>query len=215
MLCPKLILLASSGLLAGALAASAGGAQEAIAGLPVNTNLPPALALALRPGELVGHEQVVRAYLHSGTNEFMFVMPEGMRIESAGGGRTVLVDPNMRYYLSIRLVAPPPGKVDLEGALREQVARDYAGASFPEELTVTVAERRGSGLGLRQELGGGLSPREVKILWVPFPAGTVEFILNTEAPTLPAARAAFDMILLTFRSNEHGKIEYEPRSDKT
>jgi hypothetical protein len=209
----SIFLAALMGLLAPVRVAAAGGADPAVGSMVSNSA--PALAVALQPGELVGHEQVVRAHLQSGTNEFMFVVPQGMRVERDEAGRTILIGPQMTYYVSVRLVALPSRDRELQGALRDQVVRDYPGAGSPEEISITVADRLGTGFELRQELGGGMAPREVRTLWVPFKAGAVEFALNSDAHSLPAARAAFDFILLTFRSNEHGKIEYLPRSDKT
>lgn len=43
----------------------------------------------------------------------------------------------------------------------------------------------------------------------------MEFTLNASNTSAAAAQAALDMVLLTFRSNERGKIEIVRRSDKT
>ena len=90
----------------------------------------------------------------------------------------------------------------------------YAQASGLEEFTTTVADREGTGFQLRQELPK-VSDRSIRVLWVPFKAGIMEFALNTDHKSASAAQGAFDMILLTFRSNERGKLEIVRRSDKT
>jgi hypothetical protein len=178
------------------------------------TNQAPGLAVTLQPGELVGHEQVIRQLIRSGTNEFMFVVPEGLRSQTPSEGIIVLTSKDMGYYLSIRIVGPAPAKPGLKEALRERIASEYPQVSSLEEFTTTVADREGPGFQLRQELpkvGGRL----IRILWVPFKAGVLEFALNVDTKKASAGQAALDMILLTFRSNERGKIEVVNRSERT
>ena len=43
----------------------------------------------------------------------------------------------------------------------------------------------------------------------------MEFVLNADTKNAVAGRAALDMILLTFRSNERGGLEIVERSDKS
>jgi hypothetical protein len=180
----------------------------------LGTNQAPELAVTLEPGELVGHEQVMRERLRSGTNEFMFVVPDGLRTETAPDGKIVLITGDMSYYVSLRVVAPPPISPGLKDALRELIVSQYAPVNCLQEFTITVADREGTGFQLRQELpkvGGRL----IRILWVPFKAGILEFALNTDNNNASAGQRAFDLILLTFRSNERGKLEIVRRSEKT
>jgi hypothetical protein len=200
--------------LAGALFWTAAIEAQTGNGFSSGTNQAPALAFTPLPGELVGHEQVVRELIKSGTNEFMFVVPEGLRIEAPREGRLLLISPDLKWYVSIRIVEPPPANLALKQVLREQIAARYPGASSLEEFAATVAEQGGSGFQLWQKLPG-LGPRRISILWVPFRAGILEFALNTDSDSASASRGALDMILLTFRSNERGKIEIVRRPDKT
>ena len=162
----------------------------------------------------MGQEQVIRELVRSGTNEFMFVVPEGLRSQTPDEGTIVLTDRDVTCNLSIRIVGPAPASPGLKEALREQVASHFPNASSLEEFTTTVADREGTGFQLRQELpkvGGRL----IRILWVPFKAGVLEFALNVDTKKASAGQAALDMILLTFRSNERGKIEVVIRSERT
>ena len=193
---------------------AAGVAGQATNGPGLGTSQTPELAVTLLPGEPVGQEQVVRGLLKSGTNEFMFVVPNGLRTETPREGRILLISRDMKCYVSIRIVGPPSANLELKEALREQITSQYPGASSLEEFTATVADRPGAGFQLRQELPG-LAARRVTVLWVPFKAGVLEFALNTDSDSASAGRGAFDMILLTFRSNERGRIEIVRRSDKT
>ena len=203
---------------AGALAAVMLLAADAVAqtttGSVLGTNQAPELAVTIQPGELVGHQQVMRELLRSGTNEFMFVVPEGLRTETAPDGMIMLITGDMSYYLSLRVVAPPPAGLDLKEALRKRIANQYAQVSNLQEFTTTVADREGTGFQLRQELPK-VGRRLIRILWVPFKAGVLEFALNANNNNASAGQEAFDMIVLTFRSNERGRIEIVRHSDKT
>ena len=214
MLPRKIILSLRAGFLAGAMILAAGALAQTGNSLFPGTNPAPALTITLQPGELVGHEQIIRALLKSGTNQFLFVVPDGLRIQDSGGGVIVMSSRDMKYYASVRLVEPPPPDLELKEALREQIARQYPGASGLEEFAGAAANREGTGVQLRQEMPG-VAPRQIRILWVPFKAGLMEFALVGVSDKFPAARGAFDIILLTFRSNEHGKLEFVRHSDKT
>jgi hypothetical protein len=162
----------------------------------------------------VGHEQVVRQFIGSGTNEFVFVVPDGLRTQTAPEGAIVLTAGDMSYYVCLRIAAPLPAKPEIREALQDRIAGQYAGAKDLEGFTVSVADREGTGFQLRQELPE-LGNRLVRILWVPFKAGVMEFALNADAKNAAAGRAALDMILLTLRSNERGRLEIIERSDKS
>jgi hypothetical protein len=183
-------------------------------GFIAGSNQPPRLAVTLCPGELVGHEQVIRQLLSSGTNKFVFVVPAGMRTEPARDGAIVLTAGDMSYYVSLRTAAPFPVNAQIRQALRERIAGQYAGANSLEEFTVGVADQEGTGFQLRQELLG-VGSRLVRILWVPFKAGVMEFALNADTKNSAAGRAALEMILLTLRSNERGRLEIVAHSDKS
>jgi hypothetical protein len=116
--------------------------------------------------------------------------------------------------MCLRMLAPPPVKPGTSEALQDRIAGQYPGARNLEGFTVSVADREGTGFELQQDLPE-LGHRRVRILWVPFKAGIMEFALNADAKNGTAGRAALDMILLTFRSNERGRLEIIERSDKS
>ena len=95
------------------------------------TNQTPGLAVTLLPGELVGHEQVVRELIRSGTNEFMFVVPDGLRTDRPPEGTIVLTSRDMKYYVSLRIAGLPPTNPGLKEAMQEQIASQYPGAEQP------------------------------------------------------------------------------------
>jgi len=200
--------------MAGAMLFVAGATAQTPNDFGLRTNQTPGLAVALLPGESVGHEQVIRELIRSGTNEFMFVVPEGLRTQAPSEDMIVLTSRDMSCYLSIRSAGPAPATPGLKEALRERIASEYPQVSNLEEFTTTVADREGTGLQLRQELPG-VGTRLIRMIWVPFKAGVLEFTLNVDANRASTGQGAFDMMLLTFRSNERGKIEVVIRSDKT
>ena len=203
-----------AGALAGATLFSAGVFAQTPNGFFWSTNQTPGLAVTLQPGELVGHEQVIREFIRSGTSEFMFVVPEGLGSKTPSAGMIVLTSCDMRYYVSIRIAGPSPTNSGLKEALRERIASQYPHLSGLDAFTTTVADQEGTGFQLRQALPG-VGGRLIRIIWVPFEAGVLEFALNADNNSASAGKGALDNILLTFRSNERGKLEIVKRSDKT
>jgi hypothetical protein len=200
--------------LIGTILLALGAVAQTPSGLGLNTNQPSELIVKLYPGELVGHEQVIRQLIKCGTNEFIFVVPEGLRAETLPKGVIMLYGREMNYYASIRIVPPPPAPAGLKASLLEQIASEYSQASGVEEFATTVADREGTGFQLRQDLPK-TGDRLVRILWVPFKAGVVEFVVNADHHSAAIGREALDMILLTFRANERGSLEIIERSDKS
>jgi hypothetical protein len=213
MLPPRTLFQVSlSGALAGALALAISTLAETTTSQFPGTNSPPALAVSLQPGEIVGREQIVRALLKNGTNEFIFVVPEQLRIQSLERGVIVMTSQDLSYYASVRVVEP--ALAEMKQTLRAQIAGQYAGASGVEEFATTVADQEGTGFQLRQDLPG-LPARHIKVLWVPFKVGVLEFTLVADTKSAPIAQGALDMILLSFRSNERGRLELVTHSDKS
>jgi hypothetical protein len=178
------------------------------------TNLTGGLALSVLPGEAVGREQVIRALIRSGTNEFIFVVPDGLRVQTAPDGTIVMTSQDLTYSVTLRLKEPAPDVVGLAGALAECVKHQYPDGGGQERFTAIVAGREGTGIQLQQKLQG-LNPRLVRVLWVPFRPGLMEFVLSADNSSASAAKAALDMIMLTFRSNEGGKLEIMSHSDRS
>lgn len=180
----------------------------------LRTNPTPSFAVTLLPGETIGNEQVIRALIRTGTNEFMFVEPEGMQSQTPNESTIVLTARDMNWYVSIRILGPSPAKARLKETLREQLAREYPQVNNPEEFVTTVADQEGVGLQLHVALPD-VGDRLIRAVWVPFQAGVLEFKLHAKHSAASAAKRDFDTILLTFRSNERGRIEVLERSDKT
>jgi hypothetical protein len=187
---------------------------QAPQGVSGATNALPRLAATLQPGETIGREQVVREFLRSGTNEFIFVVPDGTRAETAPAGQIALSSWEQRFYISIRLLEFPTSTPRLKEALRARIVSEYPRATNVELFDTTVGNKRSSGFQLHwNQPGTGL--RLVRAVCVPCPAGLLEFTLNTDTHSAPAGQRALNQVLLTLRSNEGGKLEIVRRSDKT
>ena len=189
-------------------------AQNA-SGVVSRTNQAAGLTFGIVPGEGVGQEQVIRGLIRSGPDhEFVFVVPDGLRAQTLPGGSVVMVSRDLRYSVSIRLLEPSPTSSRLRETLRQSIASQYTQVSHLEEITATVAQHEGVGFQFRHnmpQVGG----RILSMLWVPFKAGVIEFSLDVDEKSPSAGRGPFDMVLLTFRSNELGQLEIIKRSDKS
>jgi hypothetical protein len=193
---------------------AAGATAQTTNGLALQTNTNPALVVTLQPGEIVGREQVIREFVRLGTNEFLFVAPPELRSHPPAENTIPLISGDLKYWVNIGFVERSDNDRGLKEALRERITSRYPNAGNREEVTTTVADHEATGFQFQQE-PPGTGPRLIRILWVPFKAGVIEFVLNTDAKSVTAGRAALDMILLTFRSNERGSLEIVRRSDKS
>jgi hypothetical protein len=203
-----------AGALAGAFFSASSILAQVVNSVASSPNQTVDFALTLLPGERIGEGQVVRGSFSLGTNEFMFVLPEDVRVQQQSTGTITLTSRDRRYFLSIRNVGAETANAELKDALQKWIAGEYPHAGSLEEFSTTVADRTGAGFQLRYKVPG-IDTRLVRIIWVPFKAGVLEFALNTDINLASAAQGAMDAILLTFRSNERGKIEITRRSAAT
>jgi len=211
---PSRLTLWCGSLLLAANLPAADDAGQSPKGLAVGSDQPPRLAVAICPGEVVGREQVLRPLIRSGTNEFVFVLPDGLRAENAPDGRLVLSSRSLRFHLCLRLLPPLGAGSEAPEALRRRAAAQYANSTDLEEYATTVAGCEGRGFELQHTVPQ-VGRRFARLLWVPFKAGLMEFVLDADAANAPAARAAMDMVLLTFCSNEHGPLQIARRGEQS
>ena len=78
----------------------------------------------------MGHEQVIRQFIRSGTNEFLFVVPDGLRTQTAPDG-IFCYGGDMSYHVCLRIAAPLAANPEIREALQERIAGQYAGATEP------------------------------------------------------------------------------------
>jgi hypothetical protein len=210
----KAILLGPWGLLTALVLLAATGINAQSPDRNSNKDMAQRLDISVQPGEVIGHEQIVRCLLKCGTNQFLFMLPPNTRSSATNPETIVLSGTDGLYYLSLRVLESGAGVGGQARSRKEQAIESYPGAQHVEEFSMFVAGHEGSGLQLRQASAVG-GARQVRLLWVPSAAGTLEFTLNTDPGNAGIAMRAFECVLLSFQSNERGKIIVIPRSDKT
>jgi hypothetical protein len=176
--------------------------------------LPRKFEVALKNGETVGWEQVRRVFVTSGTNEFVFVVPQGLRMDS-NPDKVTLVPTDSSYFLTFRILSAVPIGIGKSNTSNPDFCRRYVLDRFPaaqilEEFSKTAASRNGPAFELRSKAEGGME-RALCVALVPSEAGVLEFTLNADLSKLADAKAAFHSLLRTFRSNESGKLEITAR----
>jgi hypothetical protein len=175
---------------------------------------PQALEITAQAGEVIGNEQVIRCFIKCGTNQFLFVVPPGLRSEIDQPENLLLESKDGRFYLKFRLLRESSTDPDLKQSPKDRVLTNYPGATKTEDFTTIVTGVEGQGLHFLYR-DARIGDRLVRCVWVPVHAGTLEFTLDTGLQQAPAAKGAMETVLLTFRSNEQGKLEIVRRSDKS
>jgi hypothetical protein len=178
------------------------------------TNSNASVRFACQPGEFVGHEQVVRQRIRAGTSEFIFLMPSNVRMEALDESAIVMNGPQMKYWVSVRFLRPVQIEGELKSALRSRTESQYSSAGEKDDFVVTVAGREGAGIQFRQDLPS-TGERFVRIVWVPFQAGIMEFVLNSDSRQAAVGQRTFDAVLLTFHSNEEGTLIIPERHEQS
>jgi hypothetical protein len=202
------------GALAMLLLAAAPARADFLTPAPANPGQAVALTYELEPGERLGREQVIRGRIKCGTNEYLFVLPEGLRADAKPDGALVLSRWDAHYFVRIGVVSLTPGGPGFSEALAQQLTNRHTAARELSAITATVAGHAGCGYQFLERLPG-MEDRLERTLWVPFNAGMLEFKLSTSSSQSAEAQAAFDLVLVSFRSNEQGKIQIVRRSESS
>jgi hypothetical protein len=176
--------------------------------------LPP-LQANLRKGEVIGIEQVRRAFLTFGTNEFVFVIPPGFRMDASDSGKVVLSDANYDFYLTFRVANPAAGlRAAQTEACRELLVKQHPNVKILDEFFQSAANRGGPAFDLQWDNTSG-AKQASRVAFIPSAAGTLEFSLLSKPDKFAQGKTFFNLLLSTFLSNEGGKIEIIPFSDKS
>jgi len=143
------------------------------------------------------------AYVTFETNKFGFVMPAGFRLEMQATQQVTLVSADLNCLLGFRVVEPlPPGVTELDPALyRDRVLSRRPGGKIVEEFSQAAVNRHGPAFDLRWNAAGSV-PRRERVLFIPSPAGVLEFSLVSSPEKFECGRQGFNAMLLTFRTQE-------------
>ena len=171
---------------------------------------PRPLKAVIYNAETSGWQKMQRVAVSSGTNEFDFVAPYGLRM-TASADRLTLVSSNSTYFLAIRILDSVTaelngGNTDFP---REFLLGQFPGAHIIEEFAKTAASRNGPAFELRARAAGG-AEQTVWVAFIPSAAGVLEFSCMAQLSKTSEAKTAFNSLLRTFRSNQFGKLESLP-----
>ena len=185
--------------------AASAAAQPSATNAPVQ---PQSFSVIVQPGEFVGATQITRDLIQCGTNQFSFVLPPELSTDRLEPRSLRLISGDGRFYLTFRLLGTEPAESEASAAeaRKARALGEHPHTGSVEEFPVTVANRSGYGLAFR-ERQTGIGERRVRLAWVPCKAGTLEFTLNSDPKIVATALRAFESLLLTFRSNETGRLE--------
>lgn len=172
---------------------------------------PRAFEAAVRSGETIGWQQMRRVFVTWETNEFVLIAPHGFRI-IANPKSVALVSADSAYFLAFRILTTATAELDPENTAfhRAFVMQQFPAAKVIEEFSKTAAGRNGPAFELQTRIAGG-TERSVCVALIPFPAGVLEFSLNSDLSKASDAKAAFNSLLRTFQRNERGKLEITAR----
>ncbi len=174
------------------------------------------LSASLQNGELIGSEPVRRAFVQFGTNEFAFVMPPEFRLDASNPEKLVLVKSDYTCFINLRIMrmgtasSAPPKPETLRGPLLSR----YPSARILEEFNQSAANQTGPAFDLQFRSAAGML-QSARIAYIPCAAGLIEFTLVANADQFVNGQYAFSSLLLTFCTNEGGKLEIVPLSDKS
>jgi hypothetical protein len=182
------------------------------------TNKPP-LQVALRNEEFLGtsnDRQVRRVYLTLGTNQFALTVPEGYRVDASDPQKMVFSDAHDTCFISFHFMDPSPDASDQSGT---DSWRNLALSRYPDAIvTDQTSEFAGSHAGQAYELrwvNSGGAEQAARIVFIPSRAGVMEFNLISSPKYFDAGRYVLRVLLASLRTNEGGRLEITPLSDKS
>jgi hypothetical protein len=161
----------------------------------------PRLTSRVEPGEFIGEEQLRRVYVNAGTNQYGFIVPHGLRVDTSSSERLTLVEPSMAYFLTMQVTG---SGTDALTQLRQR----YPGAEVAEQTTTEAAGHRGTVFDLRWRNPEGVN-RWVRAVFIPAGASTLQFDLISDQSRLNEAQLALSGLLQRLQSNETGRLQME------
>ena len=209
----KPIRLAAAGLLLVVASAGTVAAQNDSEG---NAALSPErLSAQLKHEELSGSQVVQRAYIACGTNRFAFVVPPGYRLDGSNPDKIVLSNADCSSYITFQVDGQPgPSIEELQSErCREWVLARYADARILVDFSQSAANHTGPAFDL-EWTNSARVVQYARVAYIPSPAGVLEFSLIATAGKFREGQYFLNSVMLTFRSNEGGKLEIVPLSDK-
>lgn len=164
------------------------------------------LQVSIKRGELIGHNQVQRAFVTSGTNEFLMVVPGGARASLAKPDQLTIVPTDYGYYLSFRIIAFASTEASSSNYYRDLILTRYPGAKIIETSSEGAGGHAGPAFDLQWTTTGGVD-QLVRVAFIPSAAGVLEFTLIVDEKKSAEGQSNFRDLLMNFRSNESGRLQ--------
>jgi hypothetical protein len=176
---------------------------------------PAPFSTQLKREETSGPDIVQRAYIACGTNRFAFVVPPEYRLDGSNPEKIVLSNADYSSFISFRIVAPlnfPAQALEPEKC-RQRMLECYPGAKVLEEFSQSAANHSGPAFDVRWTNSSN-AVQFARVAFIPSPAGVLEFSLVATDGNFKQGEYFLNSVMLTFRSNEGGKLDIAPLSDK-
>jgi hypothetical protein len=175
-----------------------------------------AVKTTIRNGETVGLNQIRRAYVTVGTNQFMFIVPAGFQLDASNPRKIVLTDTDCSCFIVLRFDSSTSADAVGQGpdSWRRLALSRFPGATILNEFAEFAADHSGQAFDLRWRNSGG-AEQSARVVFIPSPVGMLEFSVLANSNRFEDSRSSFSSILGSLRSNECGKIEITPLSGTT
>jgi hypothetical protein len=211
---PKRLSISIALSLAAALGVLSAEGDDTSAPAQVSTNHP-VFTAELRNESAPGLRSISRAYLRCGTNQFAFLVPPGFRLDASDGTKVVLTSPDYGTLITLQLREPLSATTAAETKemCRQSLIEQYPNASISLEFSRAVDGLSGPAFDLSRRIAGG-AVELVRAVFIPSPAGVLEFKLVCSPARFRKASYRFNSLLLSFRAGHDGKLEIVPLSSK-
>jgi hypothetical protein len=177
-----------------------------------STNASNAFTTRIKAEEVVGSQPIERAYITCGTNQFAFAVPPGYRADASNPKRVTVTSADLSITITFAL-SEDIGRIQMAEsaeACRATLLEQYGGAKIISEFSKRAAGHDGPAFDLNWT-NPGKSDESLRVAFIPSCAGLMEFTGKSHPDKFDQARYALNFIMLSFRSNERGKLEDEIR----
>jgi hypothetical protein len=182
------------------LAGSVANAESVIPGEPIKTSVEREPINTIEP--------IYRAYVDVGQDKFTFLIPETFRMGGdAALGKIQLTSTERGTFISLTFLGSTSGETGIAAdAYREMLAKRYPSGKFVREFSRPVLSKSGTGFDVEWKGASGLA-QTTRTVYVPTVAGVMELTVTTSTKNFPAARSAFNSLLMTLSASVNGKLQ--------
>jgi hypothetical protein len=130
------------------------------------------------------------------SNRFEFILPLGWKVSSTTSERKITFDArDFKGTMAMKIVPGPTNSMDIQ-VLRDELAVRFAGSKITEESQCYTSDGRGPAFDLEWVING--NSVSVRIGFVPFAGGIIEFSLTATPENFGECRLPFGNLLTSF-----------------